>query len=216
MNGRRQQRAFRLIAAATSCLGLGTLVVAVTLSAALASCASPSASSGVGGASPAAGQSASPSAIGSAPGSAPASAPGAAASSPTSGSGTATQVTVPLGGPHSVVVTIEDRSGGLVSARPAVLQPDQQIPASYGEHLIAAWNPGGKPSPEVWLYWGGVICDTTTEMVVGRGPTAITVTEGPRPACDASNDGRGVVLTFASAVDASQVAVTFVPAKPIQ
>ena len=125
-------------------------------------------------------------------------------------------MTIPLGGPHSVVVTIEDRSGALVSARPLSLQPGEQVPPSYGDRDVAAWNPGGKPGPELRLYWGGVICDTTTNLVVGPGPAAAAVTEGPRPACDAANVGRGVVLTFATAVDAGRIAATFTPAPPTQ
>ena len=125
-------------------------------------------------------------------------------------------VTVPLGGPHAVVVTIEDQSGELVGARPLILQPGSYVPSSYGDSNIAAWNPTGKPSTVVWLYWGGVICDTTTGLVIGSGATAIVVTEGPYQACDASNDGRGLVLTFAAAVDAAQIAATFMPSQPTQ
>jgi len=123
-------------------------------------------------------------------------------------------VTVPLGGTHQVVVSIEDQSGLLTGARPLVLPAGTQIPASYGDLNIVAWNPGGRPATEVWLYWGGVTCDVTSGLVIGPGATSMTVTDGPRPACDASNDGRGLVLTFRQAVDANSIVVTLVPAGP--
>lgn len=195
--------------------GQGARPTAAILAAVLlASCASPLASGGAGGASPAVGQSAGASATASALVSPEPSSPVASSSAAVSASGPVMQVTVPLGGTHSVVVTVEDRSGALVGARPATLQPDQQVPARYGDDDIAAWNPGGKPSAEVWLYWGGVVCDTTTAIVIDPGARAITVTEGPRPACDLANVGRGLVLTFATAVDAGRILATFTPAKP--
>ena len=126
-----------------------------------------------------------------------------------------TTVTVPLGGTHAVVVTIDDQSGDLLVASPMSTEDGYQVPRSYGGK-IAAWNPTGKPSTEVWLFWGGVICDTTTELVIGPGVTAMKVTDGPYPACDASNNGRGLVLIFSRTVDAASINVSLVLPPPTQ
>lgn len=90
-----------------------------------------------------------------------------------------------------------------------------QAPPSYGGN-IAAWNPTGKPITEVWLYWGGGVCDTTTQLVIGPSGSAVTVTDGPYPACDASNVGRGLVLTVSRPVDATAIKVTLLIPPPTQ
>jgi len=127
---------------------------------------------------------------------------------------TTVAVTVPLGGTHMVVVSITDHSGLLTGVQPAALPAGMVIPPSYGIQGIAAWNTTGRVTTDVWLYWGGAICDTTSQLVIGPGATTMTVTEGPRPACDASNDGRGLVLTFTKPIGAASIATTFVAAQP--
>ncbi|HXX59991.1 MAG TPA: hypothetical protein VEI48_01725 [Candidatus Sulfotelmatobacter sp.] len=129
---------------------------------------------------------------------------------------TATTVTVPLGSTHQIAVTIDDQSGSLTGAQPLVLPAGTRIPAEYGTSDITAWNPGGQPSPEVWLYWGGVICDVTSTLSIGQGAASMTVTEGPYPACDAANVGRGLALTFSAPVDAATTTVSLVPTAPTQ
>jgi hypothetical protein len=119
-------------------------------------------------------------------------------------------VTVLLDPNHPLVVSLDDLSGLLVAARPAVVPAGTTIPPAYGTKDIAAWNPSGQPSAEVLVYWGGVICDTASLLVIGPQAASLTVYEGPVRLCDASNDGRGVILTFSSPVDASGMTTTFV------
>ncbi|HTS15522.1 MAG TPA: hypothetical protein VMH24_07625 [Candidatus Sulfotelmatobacter sp.] len=205
------------MSAAGGRLPLALLVVGLVVAGILASYGAWSRpNGGVGGPSPSLGSIVTPSPTASASSAAtPEPSPTPASPSPSASYATTT-VTVPLGGTHAVVVTIEDQSGELVGARPMTRAQGYQVPPSYGDSDIAAWNPTGKPSTEVWLFWGGVICDTTTQLVIGLDVTGVMVTDGPYPACDTSNDGRGLILTFSRPVDAAAIRATLVIPPPTQ
>ena len=63
------------------------------------------------------------------------------------------------------------------------------------------------------MYWGGVICDTASLLVIGPQAASVTVYEGPVRLCDASNEGRGVIFTFSKPVDARAIKTTYVAAQ---
>ena len=115
------------------------------------------------------------------------------------------QVTLPLGSGHSLILTIRDESGQLrgVRAATSVELVDRPVPVD-----TLVYNPGGQPSSQVRLVWGGVICDTAATLAIGPDIRTWTLTDGPHPPCDTSNSVRGVVLTFAQPTDAASVALT--------
>jgi hypothetical protein len=122
----------------------------------------------------------------------------------------AMSVTIPLDASHSLAVTIRDASGSLVSARPAT---ETELAATPGgpPSAAAAFNPGGAASPELTLVWAGGICDTTAAVDIASDVRSITVAPGPVGSCDSTYVGRGLVLTFRSAIDARTVTVSVAP-----
>lgn len=116
-------------------------------------------------------------------------------------------VTVSLDPTHSLELTIIDESGLLLEARSAAF--GEQAPPDPMMSLkgIFAFNPSTVPANEVRLVWVGTICDRSAELRIAPNVTALSITEGPRGSCDAMGVGRGVVLTFDHAIDASLIAL---------
>jgi hypothetical protein len=108
-------------------------------------------------------------------------------------------VTLELGPGHELDVEIFDDSGLLTHAR-AGSEPELTFPPDNSR--IVAANPSSKPGETVALTWIGSICDREAALTIGPKVGEIVVEQEPPGSCDSAAVGRGLALTFASAIDA--------------
>ena len=114
-------------------------------------------------------------------------------------------VTIRLDPTHTLELTIVDGSGLLLDARSATQVEQAPRDPNLSSKDIFAFNPSTEPADEVRLVWIGTICDRSAELRIAPQVAAISIAEGPHPACDLVALGRGVVLMFGQPVDASSI-----------
>ena len=108
-------------------------------------------------------------------------------------------ITVPGMVGSDMQLEVVDETGELVDAR-AVTGEALRAVAMPLEGLIAA-QAGATPN-EARIVWLSSSCETTGRLTISN-PNKVTITPGPRPACDAIGNHRAVELVFRVPVNAA-------------
>lgn len=123
-------------------------------------------------------------------------------------------VDVPLGETGSMRVDVRDGSGRLQVARPATPEELTDLePLPEGTSTVMPLRGDGA---SVVLHWVGGPCDIEADLEIDRAGRSISLRGGLVPGCDTIAVSRGLVLTFASAVDTGGIDVTYVPSQLVE